>query len=147
MEINQAAPAVAMKEIVIAAAPETVWAIHTDINSWSNWHPEITAVELKGPLKPGSTFTWKSGPGSITSTLNVVEPFRRVAWTGKAMGTRAIHVWRLEPTGEDTRVVTEESMDGWPVSLLRGFFRKTLDRTLDAWLLALKTAVETRAGS
>jgi uncharacterized protein YndB with AHSA1/START domain len=147
MEINQQAPAVALKEIVIAAAPETVWAVHTDIDSWPSWHPDITASELKGPLEPGSTFTWKSGPGSITSTLNVVETPRRVVWTGKAMGARAIHVWRLEPTDDGTRVVTEESMEGWPVSLLKGFFQKTLDRTLDAWLPALKAAVETRARS
>jgi hypothetical protein len=38
-------------------------------------------------------------------------------------------------------------MDGWPVSLLKGFFQKTLDRTLDAWLPALKAAVETQARS
>ncbi len=63
------------------------------------------------------------------------------------MGTRAIHVWRLEPTEHGTLVVTEESMDGWPVNLLKGFFQKTLDQTLDAWLFALKTEVETRAGS
>ena len=33
MEINQEAPAVALKEIVIAAPPEAVWAVHTDIDS------------------------------------------------------------------------------------------------------------------
>lgn len=147
MEINRAAPAVALKEIVIAAAPEAVWAVHTDIDLWPSWHPDITAAELKGPPDQGSTFTWKSGPGSITSTLSVVEPHRRVAWTGKAMGTRAIHVWRLEPSSDGTRVVTEESMEGWPVSLLKGFFQKTLEKTLDAWLLALKIAVETPARS
>ena len=63
------------------------------------------------------------------------------------MGARAIHVWRLEPTGEGTRVVTEESMEGWPVSLLKGFFQKTLDKTLDAWLPALKTRAEEAAAN
>ena len=63
------------------------------------------------------------------------------------MGTRAIHVWRLEPDGDGTRVVTEESMEGWPVRLLKSFFQETLDKTLDAWLPALKTQAETAAGN
>ena len=35
-------------------------------------------------------------------------------------------------------------MEGWPVRLLTGFFQKTLDRTLDAWLPALKAEAESR---
>ena len=62
------------------------------------------------------------------------------------MGTRAVHDWRFEPSDSGTRVVTEESMEGWPVSLLRGFFEKTLDRSLDAWLTGLKAKAEERPG-
>lgn len=147
MEINEEAPAIVRKEIGIRAAPETVWAVHTNIDAWPSWHPDITRAALQGPLEPGSTFTWKSGPGSITSTLEVVEPPRLVTWTGKAVGARAIHVWRFEPTGDGTRVLTQESIEGWPVTLLKGFFRRTLDRSLDAWLAGLKTKAETQADS
>jgi uncharacterized protein YndB with AHSA1/START domain len=145
MEINKKAPAMVVKEIVIAAAPEMVWGVHTDIDSWPGWHPDITAAALHGSLEPGSAFTWKSGPGSITSVLEVVEPNRRIAWTGKAMGIHAIHVWRLEADRDGTRVVTEESMEGWPVTILKGYFQRTLDRTLDAWLDGLKATAESRA--
>ncbi len=142
MQINREAPATARKEIVIAAAPETVWAVHTDIDSWPSWHPDITRADLDGSLKPGSAFRWKSGPGSITSTLVVVEPPGRIAWIGTTLGTRAIHTWDLESTEDGTRVVTEESMEGWPVTVAKGFFRNTLDRTLDTWLTGLKATVE-----
>lgn len=63
------------------------------------------------------------------------------------MGTRAIHVWRFEPTNDGTRVVAEESMEGWPITVLKGFFQRTLVRTLDASLAGLKTTSEARARS
>ena len=48
MEINQQAPLVAKKEIFIQASPQSVWKIHTDINSWSQWQPGIGFSKLKG---------------------------------------------------------------------------------------------------
>ncbi len=145
-EINREAPAVARREIEIAASPVTVWALHADIEAWPDWHPDITAADPSGPLGTGSTFAWRSGPATITSSLAIFDPPNRMLWTGRAMGTRAIHDWRFELANGGTRVVTEESMEGWPVSLLRGFFQKTLDRSLDAWLGALKAEAEERSG-
>ena len=142
MEINQQAPVSVSREVVIAAAPESVWAVHTDIDSWPTWHADISEAVLQGPLEQGSTFRWRSGPGTIASTLQVVEPPVSIAWTGKALGTRAIHVWRFEPVGGGTRVVTQESMEGWPVKMARGFFDKTLRRSLDSWLTELKAKLE-----
>jgi hypothetical protein len=42
-----------------------------------------------------------------------------IVWRGRAFGTRTIHVWRLAPDGSGTQVDTEESFEGWLVSLLR----------------------------
>lgn len=145
MDVDRNAPAIARKEITIAAPAETVWAVHTDIDAWPRWHPDITSTELHGPLQSGSTFTWKSGPGTITSRLEIVEPHRHIVWTGKAVGTRAIHVWTLEPDADRTRVTTEESMAGRPVALFKSYFQRMLDRTLDAWVAGLKTAAEASA--
>ena len=144
--INREAPAVTRREIEIAASPDTVWALDADIGAWPDWHPDITAADPEGPLRIGSTFVWKSGPATITSNLAIFDPPSRMLWTGRAMGTRAIHDWRFEPSNSGTRVVTEESMAGWPVSLLRGFFQKTLDRSLDAWLDGLKAKAEEPTG-
>jgi len=145
-EINREAPAVARREIEIAASPDAVWALHADIAAWPEWHPDITATNPDDLVDAGSTFTWKSGPGTITSTIVVFDPPGKMLWTGRAMGTRAIHDWRFESSNGGTRVVTEESMEGWPVSLYRGFFQKTLDRSLDAWLSGLKARAEDRQG-
>ena len=89
MEINQQAPLVARKEIFIQARPQSVWKIHTDINSWSQWQPGIAFSKLEGALIAGSVFQWKPGGITINSTIEVVEPNERIGWMGTAIGTQA----------------------------------------------------------
>ena len=86
----------------------------------------------------------KSGGSWITSTIETFEPSQAIGWRGEATGTHAIHVWRLTADGGATRVETEESMDGWLVSLLRGPVRKILRRGVDSALHSLKTEAERR---
>ena len=149
MEINHQAPLSTRKEIFIQAPPEIVWKIHTDINGWSQWHPGITMARLDGPLAAGSVFRWKSGGFTLTSTIQVVEPDRRIGWIGKGLGSKAIHIWMLEAHNDGTQLITEESMEGWLVRLLKGMMHKTLKESLDTWLQSLKKQAEsdTRMGS
>ena len=142
MEINTTAPAIARHEILIHAPSEKIWQLLADINHWHTWHEDIADAKLEGLLQPGATFRWKSGGTTIQSTLQEVEPHHRLTWTGKALGTRAIHVWRLEPQPNGVLVKTEESFDGWLVSLLKGMMQKTLDTSLQTWLEHLKQKAE-----
>ena len=89
MEINHQAPLVSHKEISIQASPEVVWKIHTTIHDWPQWQSSIDMAKLEDPLAVGSTFQWKSGGLTITSTIQLVEPNQQIGWTGKAIGTRA----------------------------------------------------------
>jgi uncharacterized protein YndB with AHSA1/START domain len=147
MEINQHAAAVARAEIEVAAPPEIVWAVLADIDSWPSWNPEVKSASLDGPLTKGTQFRWKAGPGTITSTIQIVEPPRLIAWTGKTVGIAAIHVYRLEPRGDATIVASEESWDGLVVKLLRRPLAKTLQKTTDSGLRHLKTEAERRAAT
>ena len=81
-------------------------------------------------LDEGATFRWKSGPGTITSTIEAVEGPRRIAWSGTSFGIKAIHVHTLEPRNGGTLVRTEESYDGLVARLFHGRLQKTLDKTL-----------------
>lgn len=104
MGINEAAPVVGASEIEIAAAPETVWDVLTEIDRWPSWNPDIKSMSMQGPVAPGSVFRWKAGPGTITSTIRRVEPTQLIAWTGKTFGIEAIHFYRLDPRdGKDVR--------------------------------------------
>ncbi|MBW4692828.1 MAG: SRPBCC family protein [Lyngbya sp. HA4199-MV5] len=142
MDINTTAPAIARHEILIHASSEKIWQLLTDIHHWSTWNPAIAEATLEGLLQPGATFRWKAGGTTIQSTLQEVEPHHRLSWTGKALGTRAIHIWILEPQSDGVLVKTEESFDGWLVSLLKGMMQKTLDTSLQSWLERLKQAAE-----
>jgi len=142
MEINLQAPVVAQHQILIAASSETIWQILSDINRWTDWNPNISDATLEGEFKPGSIFRWKSGRTAILSTLQEVEPQRRMSWTGQVIGTRAIHIWMLEPQVDSVLVRTEESFEGWLVRLSRGMMQRMLDKSLQEWLERLKQKAE-----
>lgn len=142
MQINPNAPLVAEHRIVIGAPRPAVWALLADIASWPNWHAAISRAELNGPFAPGSSFRWTSGGMAIVSTLQLVEPERRLGWTGKALGTTTEHIWTLEDRSDGTLVTTAESMSGWliyPVKLVTPGF---LTDALQSWLSALCHAAE-----
>jgi uncharacterized protein YndB with AHSA1/START domain len=131
-------------EIEIAAPPETVWDVLTAIERWPSWNPDVKSVSMEGPAAEGSVFRWKAGPGTITPTIRRVEPPRLIAWTGKTLGIKAIHFYRLEPRDGKTLVRSEESYEGLVARLLRGTLQKTLDRALADGLRYLKNEAEQR---
>ncbi|HSM81639.1 MAG TPA: SRPBCC family protein [Nodosilinea sp.] len=143
MDINSKAPAIARHDIAIAAPSDTVWALLTDIDQWPTWNPNISAATLEGELKPGTCFRWRSGGTAIVSTLQTVEPRRRLVWTGKVMGIRAIHTWSLEPQAHGVVVSTAESFEGWMAQLMKPMLQPMLDTTLKTWLEHLKHQAET----
>jgi uncharacterized protein YndB with AHSA1/START domain len=142
--INEEAPIVGRSEIEIDAAPEVVWDLLTAIDRWPSWNPDVKSMTMEGPPAEGSVFRWKAGPGTITSTIRRIEPPRLIAWTGKTLGIRAIHFYRLEPREGGTFVRTEESYEGLVARILRGSLQKTLDRALADGLGYLKREAEER---
>ena len=140
--INAQAPVVGRSEIEVAASPEAVWEVLTAFERWPRWNSEVKSMSMEGPVSPGTVFRWKAGPGTITSTIQQVEPPRLIAWTGKTLGIDAIHFWYLEPRDGATLVRTEESYEGLVARILRGSLQKTLDRALADGLRALKAEVE-----
>jgi hypothetical protein len=145
MEVDRAAPVVAESSIEVAAAPEVVWDTIADFERWPAWNTDVRSMSLDGPVAEGTTFRWKAGPGTITSTLRSVERPREIGWTGKTLGIHAVHVWRFEPRGGRTFVRTAESFAGWVPRLLRGRVREQLQKSLDAGLPRLRAEAERRA--
>ena len=145
VEIDTGAPAIANGEIEIAATPEMVWSVLTDIASWPRWNPDVKSASIDGPFASGTQFRWKAGPGTISSTLQGVEPHRRIEWIGTTFGIKAIHIHRLEGDDGTTIVKSAESWNGLPVRLLRRSMRKTLQKAIDSGLSHLKVEAERRA--
>jgi uncharacterized protein YndB with AHSA1/START domain len=109
MEIDANAPVITRDEILIDAPVAVIWNIQTDIAAWPQWQPEVDAAQLDGALAVGSKFHWQTAGLQITSTVQELDPPRRIVWAGPAQGITAIHVWELTPTDHGVLVHTEES--------------------------------------
>ena len=147
MEIDRNAPATAEGELRIDADPQTGFAVISAIDQWPSWNPDVTSVQLQGPIQPGTVFRWKAGPSSLTWTLQVVDPPTDIAWTGTTMGIRAVHVFRFQAADGGTLARSEESWSGLLASLLKGYSRRTLDKGIRSVLGHLKTEAEHRAAT
>jgi uncharacterized membrane protein len=147
MDVNRNAPVVVDSEIEVAAPPEAVWEVISDIERWPSWNPEVKSVALTGPVAPGSEFRWRAGGVTIRSTLEEVDPPRIIGWTGKAAGLRARHVYHLGRRDDVTFVTTAESFEGLAARLLRKRFQATLEKSLDASLAHLRAEAERRSSN
>jgi uncharacterized protein YndB with AHSA1/START domain len=141
------APVRSKRELEIAAPPEVVWEVLTGFEQWPKWNPEVKSMKIDGPVAPGTEFRWKSGPGTIVSTLEQVDPPRYIRWRGRTLSVKAIHEWRLEPANGGTRVETDESFSGFLARLFRGSLQKTLDRSTESGLEHLKREAERRVAT
>ena len=140
--VDPPAPVSATHSVDIQAAPESVWNALVDINRWPSLYPHITSARIEGAIAPGTTFRWKSGGVTITSTITEVVPSQRLVWTGRAIGTRAYHSWDLIAQGDTTTLSTTETFDGWLVRLMPGSMQKMLEKTLVSWLERIKFSAE-----
>ncbi|WP_220277389.1 SRPBCC family protein [Streptomyces himalayensis] len=145
-DIDRTAPVIVELQTTIAATPETLWQLHTDIDSWPNWNAGIDKALLRGGFVEGSVFEWETAGLSISSSIVEVLPQRRTVWGGPAHGIDGVHVWMFEPTADGTVVTTLESWAGAPVEADPEGMRAALEGSLLAWLDALKGAAERGRG-
>ncbi|MDI1256270.1 MAG: SRPBCC family protein [Flavobacterium sp.] len=142
IQINNAAPVQCTKKIFIAAQPEIVWNILTDIHNWSKWQTDISNVSIENSMAPGTNFKWKTGGAKINSTLHTVLPYKAFGWTGKTIGLLAIHNWKLEQDNDGTLLSVEESMQGLLAIVFKKSFNSNLEKGMLHWLGLLKKECE-----
>jgi uncharacterized protein YndB with AHSA1/START domain len=140
--IGRDAPVISSAEVEIDAPIERVWAVLTAIEQWPAWNPDVKSVSIVPPIAEGSTFRWKAGPGTITSLVEHLDRPRLIAWTGRTLGIRAMHIWRLEQQNGKTLVRTEESYEGLVARMLRRSLQKTIDGALADGARYLKAEAE-----
>ncbi len=95
--------------IRIAAAPEKVYELISDVTRMGEWSPETVGAEwLDGASGPAAGARFKGRnkrrmPWATTSTVTAAEPGRRFSFaTGKAPDTTWCYT--LEPAGDGTEV-------------------------------------------
>ena len=140
--INQKAPVVQKKQTIIHSSPEKIWEILTDIDNWSKWNSKIRQPHAQETIGIGSTFTWKINGSKIRSKIHFFSPHEVFGWTGKTLGASAIHNWYLEATENGTKVIVEESMEGWIIQLMKRKINQKLAEDMAFWLEQLKKESE-----
>ena len=131
----------------IAAPPERVWEVLSDVEYWSEWTETVTSVRRldDGPLRPGSRA--KISQPKIPETEYVVtelEPGRSFTWvaagTGRAHDRPARGRRRCADGGSRVRLSVEQG--GWLGSVMGRFYRGLTDRYLANEANGLKARCE-----
>jgi hypothetical protein len=103
--------------IEIAATPDKVWAVLTDLASYPQWHPVFKSVT--GQLAAGSELTIATTVPSTGKSMTVkvkvltVEPDSELQWASKPLGvTISKRRFLLSPSGGGTLLVQDGSFRG-----------------------------------
>src|ERR1043165_5013607 len=109
----------------IAAPPERVWQVMTDIERWPEWTESVDDVKRldTGPLRVGSRARIKQ-PKFMSALWEVtdVEAPRSFTWISRSPGVVASAKHRIEPTAQGSRVTLSVAYGG----LLGGLVAKFL---------------------
>jgi uncharacterized membrane protein len=133
-------------EVIIDAAPDTVWDVYSDVERWPSWTASVTSVELlEGErLGPSSRVRIKQ-PRFPTLVWEVTEltPGTSWSWTTRSPGATTVATHRLEALGDGRTRVTQTIDQRGPLGVVVGLLTRRLTRRYLAMEAAgLKQRVE-----
>jgi uncharacterized membrane protein len=136
------------RTIEIAAPPEKVWAVLSDIERWPRWTASMTSVERldDGEFGPGSQARIRQ-PKLPVNVWRVTgfEPGRFFAWETSGPGFRTVAGHRVEPAGGGSRVTLSLEQGGILGALFALWFRKLTREYVDLEAQGLKRHGESPA--
>ncbi len=137
-------------KIEIDAAPQVVWDILIQAESWPQWYSGAAEVDIKTPgnteLEADSVFSWKTMGLRFESSVREFEPPYRLSWESRKSSIRGYHAWLIIPTDKGSLLITDESQKGWLAVLESVFQPDKLGRLHDIWLTEIKRKAEQTAG-
>ena len=139
-----------MREIVyqeaveVDADPSRVWQVLVDVESWPEWTPSMTTVEMvtPRPFGPGSRVAIKQprlAPAEMT--VDRYAEGRSFAWSSRMAGLRTIADHVLEPAPNGTQVTLVVTQSG----PLAGFVRIAYGRMIRRYVHMEATGIKKRA--
>jgi hypothetical protein len=147
--------------LVVSGAADTaipaavVWARWTDLERWPAWSPLHRSVTRASTaeLAAGATFDQQLSlgfPVGTTSqhvTIDLLEPARRVSWSGDNNGIKSCHLWSFTPSPDGgTHVSNVEVFAGVAIGMLRPLVARRWNRRFQAAVDGLiRSAAEERA--
>src|SRR5262249_32027837 len=121
-----------------------VWNIHTYVNAWARWQPDIAYAVAEQPLAPGGAFRWSTCGTAVTSTVDTVVDGECVRWSNVSAEGGGFEEWSFVDTRAGVRVATVACLQGPFVAANPDGSRALLERSHAFWLRSLKNVAETR---
>lgn len=103
--------------VEVAASPEAVWSVVSDVARMGEWSPECRKIFLRRSREVGmgTAFLGINKRGiAVWPTLSKIvrfEPGQAVAWKTRESG--ATWTYELEPTGQGTRLTGRRDLTGF----------------------------------
>jgi uncharacterized protein YndB with AHSA1/START domain len=117
----------------IAAPPDRVWQVMTDVELWPEWTESVQSVKRldKGPLRVGSRARVKQ-PKFLPAVWEVTEidPGRSFTWVTRSPGVVASGRHRVEPTAKGSRATLSVAYGGLLARLVTRLLAGITDRYL-----------------
>ena len=138
-------------QIEIEAPADVVWDILVHVEDWPNWYAGATDLTVNrgkhGRVTADSTVRWKTMGLRFDSKVREFEPPARFAWESRKAVIQGYHAWLLIPTADGTRVITEESFNGFLAYLQGTFIPQKLHGLHQIFLEELKRKAEARVAA
>jgi hypothetical protein len=139
------------RSIEIAAPPDVVWAVMTDVERWPEWTPSIVRIERhgSGPLAVGATATVEPrGRPASTWTVTAVNEGRSFVWdTPAGPGLRVAAGHYIDRAEGGCRVTLAVEGEGIIGKLMSPIIRRVSKANVDTEAEGLKRRCEQRSAS
>jgi uncharacterized membrane protein len=139
--VGRAGPVEFATAIDIAASPERVWEVMSDIDQWREWTPSIRSVTRLGdkPFAVG-TRVWIRQPKLPPALWKIIsiDPDRGFTWVSAAPGLLVTARHGVEPAPAGARASLFLSIEGRFRAVLAGLTGKITKRYLDLEAEGLK---------
>src|SRR4051812_13830024 len=130
--------------IAIAAPPERVWEVMSDVDRWHEWTPSITAVKRLGgrPFAVGSRAMVRQPkfPPAIWK-ITAIEPGRSFTWISVGPGIRVVARHSVEPKDAGSRATLLLELQG----IFGGVFGRLTKDITERYLAFEATGLKARS--
>ena len=129
----------------VAAAPDVIFRIYTDVARWHTWDPDTKQASLNGPLQPGAKGMLTPTKGNAVPMLVTdVDANRSFTVESSIPLFRMRFEHELRPNAGGTEVIHRVTFSGLLSLLLGPMLARRLNAGLPATLSRLKDLAESR---
>jgi hypothetical protein len=128
--------------IDIAAPPERVWQVMSDVERWHEWTPSVSSVRLRGALAVGSTAVIRQ-PKFPPAWWKItgLEPGRSFTWVSAGPGLHVVARHTVAATERGARATLSLELQG----LLGGLFGRMTKGITERYLAFEATGLKARS--